>query len=291
MRLEKHGIKDFNHTIIPKMRCGKYELDVGRKTFVMGILNITPDSFSDGGIFFDKKAAVKHARMMVEAGADIIDVGGESTRPGSEPVTVDEELRRVIPVVKEVAEMEVIISIDTYKPEVAYKAVKAGACMLNDVNSLRTKGMAEFAATQKIPVVLMHMQGTPKNMQKNPVYKNVITDINDFFNERLAFAVQKGIKKEDVILDPGIGFGKRLEHNLEIIRRLGEFKKHGCLLLIGPSRKSFIGEILDLPSGERLEGTLAAVTASVMNGADIVRVHDVRETVRAVRVVDAILGR
>jgi len=273
------------------MKCGKRELDFGGKTFVMGILNVTPDSFSDGGKFFNVETAIEHARKMVEDGADIIDVGGESTRPGSQSITVEEELNRVLPVIKEVYKMDVIVSIDSYKPEVAFRAVEFGACMLNDVYGLRSKGMAEFAASQNLPVVIMHMQGTPKSMQENPQYGDVVDDVNNFFDDRIAFAVAKGIRKENIILDPGIGFGKKLEHNLELLRRLKEFRKHGCPILIGPSRKSFIGQILDLPSSERLEGSLAAVTASVLNGADIVRVHDVKEAGRAVKVADALARR
>lgn len=255
----------------------------------MGVLNVTPDSFSDGGRFSDEKAAIKRAQAMADEGADIIDIGGESTRPGSNPVSVDEEIRRVIPVIKEVAPtVNAVVSVDTYKPEVAYRAVEAGAAMVNDINALRTKGMADFIASSGVPVVLMHMQGTPRDMQQNPSYENVIDDINRFFDERIMFASSKGIKRDTLIIDPGIGFGKTLSHNLEILRNLSEFKKHACPLLVGPSRKAFIGGILNLPTEERLVGTLAAVTASVLNGADIVRVHDVREAARAVRVADAI---
>lgn len=270
------------------MKVGSREFEFGRKTYVMGILNVTPDSFSDGGRFLDCKVAVKQAEKMVGDGADIIDVGGESTRPGSKPVAVEEELTRVVPVIKALSGIDTAISIDTYKPEVAFKAVEAGACMLNDINALRTKGMAEFAAGHGIPVVLMHMQGTPRVMQKNPSYGDVVKDINRFFEERIAFALQKGVSRENIIIDPGIGFGKTLEHNLEIIRRLADFRRHGCPILVGPSRKSFIGQVLDLPTGERLEGTLAAVTACIAGGADMVRVHDVKEAVRASRLADAI---
>lgn len=270
------------------MKIGSVEFEFGRRTYVMGILNVTPDSFSDGGTFFGRKTAVEHAKRMVEEGADIIDVGGESTRPGSTQVTLEEELRRVIPVIESLSGINAVISIDTCKPEVAFKAFKAGACMLNDVCSLRTKGMAEFVANHSLPVVLMHMQNRPENMQNKPEYTDVVEDIKLFFDERIAFAAGKGIKKENIILDPGIGFGKTLEHNLEIIRRLAEFRKHGRPILIGPSRKSFIGTLLNLPANERLEGTIAAATACVLNGADIVRVHDVKEVARAVRVADAI---
>jgi dihydropteroate synthase len=270
------------------MKIGSMEFEFGRRTYVMGVLNVTLDSFSDGGTFFDRKTAVEHAKRMVEEGADIIDVGGESTRPGSTRVTVEEELRRVIPVIESLSGIDTVISIDTCKPEVAFKAFKAGARMLNDVFALRTKGMAEFAANQNLPVVLMHMQGTPKDMQKKPEYGDVVEDIKLFFDERIAFATEKGVKKENIIIDPGIGFGKTLEHNLEIIRRLAEFRKHGRPILIGPSRKSFIGTVLNLPVNERLEGTIAAATACVLNGADIVRVHDVKEVARAVKIADAI---
>lgn len=269
------------------MKCGSWEFEFGRRTYVMGILNVTPDSFSNGGRFLDCKVAVKQAKKMVGDGADIIDVGGESTRPGSEPVAVEEELRRVIPVIKALSGI-VAVSIDTCKPEVAFKAVEAGACMLNDINALRARGMAEFAASHGIPVVLMHMQGTPRDMQKNPSYVDVVEDINRFFEERIAFALQKGVRKENIILDPGIGFGKTLEHNMEIIRRLADFRQHGRPILVGPSRKSFIGQLLNLSVNERLEGTLAAVTACIAGGADIIRVHDVKEAVRASRLADAI---
>lgn len=282
-----YGIKNFNHIFLLKMK----SLNFDGRTLVMGILNLTPDSFSDGGRFIKVGAAVSHAKKMIKEGADIIDIGGESTRPGSQPVSVEEELKRVIPIIEELSKSDTLISIDTYKPEVAVKAVESGASMINDVNGLRTEGMAEVASTHSIPVVVMHMQGTPKNMQEKSHYKNVVDDINSFFEERISYALEKGIKKENIILDPGIGFGKTLEHNLEIIRNLKEFKRHNLPLLVGPSRKSFIGQILDLPADERLEGTLASVVACVLNGADMVRVHDVMETVRAVKIVDAISGR
>jgi len=274
------------------MKCGKHELDFGRKTFVMGILNVTPDSFSDGGRFSNTKQAVAQGLRMADEGADIIDVGGESTRPGSEPVSVEEEIRRITPVIEQLADKTSIpVSVDTYRPEVAFKAFEAGACILNDINALRTRGMAEFAANHNLPVVLMHMQGKPKTMQESPEYGNVVDEINAFFEERIAFALGKGVKRDNIILDPGVGFGKRLEHNLEILRNLAKFRKHNLPLMVGPSRKSFIGQILTLSVDERLEGTLAAVTASILNGADIVRVHDVKEAVRVAAVADAIAGR
>jgi len=260
-----------------------------RKTKIVGILNVTPDSFYDGGKVDGVDAAVVRALEMVSEGADVIDVGGESTRPGSDPVSVDEEISRVAPVIKKLSkECGVPISIDSYKPEVVSKALEAGASMINDVYGLRSPGMLELAAESKLPIILMHMQGTPKNMQENPTYGDVVEDIKKFFKERLAAAEASGIKKENIILDPGVGFGKTLEHNLEILRRLEEFKELGCRILVGPSRKSFIGTITGAPPAERLAGTLASVVASILNGADFVRVHDVAETVQAACVAENI---
>jgi len=225
----------------------------------------------------------------VKDGADMIDVGGESTRPGAKPVSVEEELERVIPVIEGLKkEIKIPVSIDTYKPDVAEEALKKGASMVNDINGLRGKGMAEIVAKHKASVVIMHMQGKPRNMQNKPSYGDVVGDIIKFLRERCEFALDAGIPKDKIIVDPGIGFGKTTEHNLEIINRLMEFKSLGFPVLMGVSRKSFIGNVLGLPVEERLEGTLAAVTASVMNGADIVRVHDVKETKRAVQLADAI---
>jgi len=254
---------------------------------IMGILNLTPDSFSGDGLV-DIDSAVEQAKRMVKEGADMIDIGGESTRPGAKPVSAQEELERVIPVIRGLKGVKVPISIDTYKTEVAKEALKKGASMVNDINGLRSRGMAETVAKHKASVVIMHMQGTPRNMQENPRYKDVVGDIIKFLRERSEFALDAGISKDKIIIDPGIGFGKTTEHNLEIIKRLREFKSLGFPVLTGVSRKSFIGNVLDLPVEERLEGTLAAVTACVMNGADIVRVHDVRETKRAVQIADAI---
>ena len=268
------------------MKLGKYILDF-RRTLIMGILNATPDSFSDGGLFVDADKAVNHAKQMVNDGADIIDVGGESSRPGSEPVSEEEELRRVKPVIKRlVKEVNVPISIDTYKPKVAEECIKSGAHLVNDITGLRNKKMIKVAAKYKVPVVIMHMKGMPKCMQQNPVYKDVVKEIKDFLGERASEAKKAGIL--EVIIDPGIGFGKTTEHNLQILKRLNEFKSLGCPILSGPSRKSFIGNITGLPVDKRLEGTLAAVSIAVMNGANIVRVHDVKECKRAVQIADAI---
>jgi len=267
---------------------GDVEFDFSKRTYVMGILNVTPDSFSDGGRYFTLDLALEHALKMIEDGADIIDVGGESTRPGSDPVSIEEELRRVTPVIKELAKRtKVPISIDTYKSEVARQALDNGALIVNDISGLRfDEKMAEVVAEYKASVVLMHIKGTPKTMQQNPEYKDVISEIYSYLSESVDLALSAGIKQ--IIVDPGIGFGKRLIDNLEIIRRLREFKSLGYPILIGVSRKSFIGNILNLPVDQRLEGTAGAVAISVWNGANIVRVHDVKEMVRVVRIVDAI---
>jgi dihydropteroate synthase len=257
----------------------------------MGILNVTPDSFSDGGLYSDPERAVEHALEMVDAGADIVDVGGESTRPGAEPVSAQEERRRVVPVIRALRrQSDVLISIDTYKAEVAQVAVDAGADIVNDISGLGfDERMPGVVATSGAGLVLMHIKGTPRTMQRNPVYGDVIGEISDYFAGRLGKAEEAGISREQVVLDPGIGFGKQLEHNLEILRRLKEFRRLGRPLLVGPSRKSFIGAILDLPPDQRLEGTAAAVALCVAGGADIVRVHDVPEMTRVVRVADAVV--
>lgn len=257
----------------------------------MGILNITPDSFSDGGLHFDISAATARGMQMADEGADIIDIGGESTRPGSDPVPLEEELRRTLPVVSALAEkIHVPISIDTYKSEVAKRALDSGASMVNDISGMRfDPEMAEVVSRYMVPVVIMHIKGSPRDMQVNPLYDSLITEISEYFNEGLRLALNAGINENMIILDPGIGFGKTFDHNLEIINRLREFTIFKKPLLIGPSRKAFIGKILDgAAAGERLEGTAAAVAISVMNGANIVRVHDVKEMVKVVKVADAI---
>ncbi len=269
-------------------RFGTKEFDFSKRTYIMGILNVTPDSFSDGGRYFSLDLAVRRAVEMVKEGADIIDVGGESTRPGSEPVPVEEELRRVIPVIKEIVKrVDVPISIDTYKSEVAKQALDNGAVIVNDISGLRfDEKMANVVARYKASVVLMHIKGTPKTMQQNPEYSDVISEIYNYLSESVEIA--RGFGIEQIIVDPGIGFGKRLIDNLEIIRRLREFKSLGYPVLIGVSRKSFIGNVLNLPVEQRLEGTAGAVAISVWNGANIVRVHDVKEMARVVKIVDAI---
>jgi dihydropteroate synthase len=268
-----------------------FSLDFSHKTFIMGILNVTPDSFSDGGQYFDAPSAIRRAVQMVSDGADIIDIGGESTRPGSEPVGMEEELRRTIPVIQSLAkEIKVPISIDTCKSEVAKKALDAGASMVNDISGLRfDPGMKKVVAEYNVPVVIMHIKGTPRDMQKDPVYEALLPEISDYFREGIRIAGEAGIPEDKIIIDPGIGFGKRPEHNLEIIHNLSEFTLHEKPLLIGLSRKAFLGKILgDVPPGERIEGTAAAVAISIMNGANIVRVHDVKEMSRVAKVADAI---
>lgn len=263
-------------------------LDTGKKTLIMGILNLTPDSFYDGGSYRDWSAAVEHAQRMVAEGADILDIGGESSRPGSQPVSGEEELQRVIPVIRALAKkIKIPLSIDTYKSTVAEQALGEGAAIINDISALGADGdMAKVAARFQAGIVLMHMQGEPRTMQKNPSYRDVVREIADFFRERLRSLEEQGVEALQVVLDPGIGFGKTLEHNLELIRRLDEFRALERPLLVGISRKSFLGQILDLPPAERLEGSLAAAAAAVLKGAGILRVHDVEATVRACRVVE-----
>jgi dihydropteroate synthase len=266
------------------------QFDFYSRTHLMGVLNVTPDSFSDGGKFFKSDDAVRQGMEMIEQGADMIDVGGESTRPGSDPLPTEDELSRVIPVIESLsAESDVPISIDTYKAEVARRALDAGAQMINDISALRfDPGMKEVVQEYRVPVVLMHIKGTPKEMQKDPHYDDVIAEITEYLRQSIKMAEEAGISRERIIIDPGIGFGKRLQDNLNILKNLKEFSILECPILVGCSRKSFIGKILDLPVEERLEGSLAALAVAVMNGANIVRVHDVRESKRVVGLVDAI---
>ncbi len=267
---------------------GEYSFEFGKRTYLMGILNITPDSFSDGGRFFDLTDAVLHAFQMAKDGADLIDVGGESTRPGAESVPVEEEIRRVVPVVRKVRQKSgVPISVDTYKSEVAKAALEAGANIVNDISGLHFDSkMAETIAEHGAGVVLMHIKGTPRDMQSNPQYGDVVKEVYDYLSRAVEAAAKSGIKQ--IMIDPGIGFGKTVNHNLELINRLDALKAIGVPLLIGVSRKSFIGKLLDTPVEARLEGTAAAVTASILRGADIIRVHDVREMRRVALVADAI---
>jgi len=271
-----------------KYQFGETTVEFGKRTYLMGILNVTPDSFSDGGRFFEQTDAVLHAYQMVKDGADIIDVGGESTRPGAESVPLEEELRRVIPVIRKIRQKSgVAISIDTYKSQVALEALDAGANIVNDISGLRfDEKMADVIARKGASVVIMHIKGTPKDMQVDPHYDSVVREVYDDLAAAVDAARKSGIKQ--IIVDPGIGFGKSAEHNLELISSLEEFRGIGAPILIGVSRKSFIGRILETPVETRLEGTAAAVTACILHGADIVRVHDVREMRRVALVADAI---
>ena len=261
-------------------------------TLIMGILNMTPDSFSDGGQFKSHDKAIGHALKMVEEGANIIDIGGESTRPGAESVQLEEELSRTIPIIEAIRlKSDCLISIDTYKSKVAKAALDAGADMVNDISGLTfDHNMASLVAKRNVPVIIMHIKGKPGDMQKNPNYDNLIKEIKAFFEVQIAIAKKAGIDSGNIILDPGIGFGKRLEDNFEIIRELGQISTMGYPVLLGPSRKSFIGFTLDLPVEERIEGTLASITAGVINGARIVRVHDIRATRRTLTITEKIMG-
>jgi dihydropteroate synthase len=276
--------------MIIRFKTGK--LDLSARTHIMGVLNVTPDSFSDGGRFLRLDDAVKQGMKMIEDGADIIDVGGESTRPGSDPLPTEEELSRVIPVIKSLSgKADVPVSIDTYKAEVARRALDAGAQMINDISALRfDPGIKEVASEFRVPIVLMHVKGTPKEMQKDPSYDDVIAEITEYLRQSIQMAQDAGIDRGKIIIDPGIGFGKRVRDNLNILKNLRKFSILGCPVLIGCSRKSFVGRVLDLPVEERLEGSLAALAVAVMNGANIVRVHDVRESKRVVGLVDGVMG-
>lgn len=260
------------------IRCTTHVFDLNARPCLMGILNVTPDSFSDGGRFYDHRKAIDHGLELAAQGADIIDVGGESTRPGSKPVSIDEELRRVLPVVKELAgRAGLAVSIDTMKAEVARQALDAGACMVNDVSALSAcADMAAVIAEANIPVVLMHMSAMPGSMQKHTSYNDIVTDICSYLEARIQTALSAGIAEHNIIIDPGIGFGKSVaEGNFTLLARLREFTTLGYPILIGASRKAFIGAIVGDDTEARDAGTAAAVTAAVLNGADIVRVHNV----------------
>lgn len=256
---------------------------------VMGILNVTPDSFSDGGVYAQPDAALAGARDMAAAGAGLIDVGGESTRPGADHVSLGDELDRIVPVVQGlVSQVSLPVSIDTSKPDVMMAAVEAGAAMINDVQALRLPGAVEAAAACRVPVCLMHMQGRPRTMQEAPAYDDVVEDVYRFLGERIEAAVAGGVQEADLVIDPGFGFGKTLEHNLSLMKHLGRFQSLGRPILVGVSRKSMIGTVLDRPVGERLFGGLALAALAVEAGASIIRVHDVGPTVDLVRMLAAV---
>lgn len=265
------------------------ELDLAAKIAVLGIVNVTPDSFSDGGKFFAMPAAREHADRLIAEGADVLDIGGESTRPGAQAVSVEEEIRRVVPLIEAVRRQSAIpISVDTRRAAVARAAIEAGANIINDVSALSDPPMAELAAATGAGVVLMHMQGTPETMQQAPRYSDVLAEVTDFLTARAAFAQSAGIARESIVIDPGIGFGKNLEHNLTLLGRLDRLTETGFPVLVGPSRKAFIGALTGAGAAARLPGTLAAVSLSVALGARLVRVHDVAAAVQAIQVATAI---
>jgi len=278
-----------------QLRCGRRALQFGHRTLVMGVVNVTPDSFSGDGLLTGPgwlERVVEVGRQMVEDGADLLDVGGESSRPGAAPVPLEEELRRVVPAVEALRRVvDVPISVDTTKAEVARQALRAGADMVNDISALRhDPDMVRVVADSGCGVVLMHMKGTPQDMQRDPRYEDVVAEVRDFLAERVQWAERHGIPRDRILVDPGFGFGKRPEHNLELVRNLRAFRELGCPVLLGPSRKSTIGVILGgLPPAERVEGTAAVVALAVASGVDVVRVHDVRAMARVVRVADAVV--
>ena len=261
-------------------------------TLIMGILNVTPDSFSDGGMYYNATQAIEFALQMEEEGADIIDVGGESTRPGAKTVELQKECDRILPVIEGIrTKSDILISIDTYKSEVARKSIATGAGMVNDISGMAfDPNMVDVIKDSGLPVVIMHIKGTPKNMQKNPYYEDLMQELTEYFEERKKFVRAKGILDQQIILDPGIGFGKRLQDNFQLLRELKKIVDMGFPVLIGPSKKSFIGLTLDLPIDQRLEGTAAAVTTGILKGARIVRVHDVKEMKRVALITDSIRG-
>lgn len=275
------------------LRLRQFDFAFPRPTLLMGILNVTPDSFSDGGRFFDPAAAVAHAERLVAEGADIIDVGGESSRPGAAPVSEAEELRRVLPVIEQLAgRLKVPISVDTMKPAVARTALQAGASMVNDIAAHRTdEAMWRIVAETGAGYVAMHMQGTPQTMQRQPAYRDVVAEVNAFFEERLARFLEAGIREEQIVLDVGIGFGKTLEHNLQLLAQLESFTKWQRPLLLGVSRKSFLGHLCGAEMNERLPGALACACRAVATGVQIIRTHDVAPTRQAVRMTEAIRAR
>jgi dihydropteroate synthase len=274
------------------LHAGSHRVDLAERVHVMGILNVTPDSFSDGGDYLRPAAALDRARAMIEEGADIIDIGGQSSRPGSQPVSEEDELRRVLPVVEGVrGEWDGPISIDTYRARVAEEALSAGASIVNDITAMTAEpAVGEVAARAGAAVVLMHMRGTPETMQKDPAYDDLMGEVTFFLRTAVERARAAGIGDDQIAVDPGIGFGKTTEHNLAILRRLPELAVLGKPILIGTSRKSFIGNVLDLPVPERLEGTLATAAYAIAQGARILRVHDVRPTVRVARMVEACIS-
>lgn len=274
------------------IRCRKREFELGKRTLLMGVLNVTPDSFSDGGLYLEKEKAVAQGLRMAEEGADFIDIGGESTRPGSKPLELEEELRRIIPVIQSLTQkIDVPISIDTYKSSVARKAIEAGAEMINDISGLHfDPHLAQVAADERVPLVLMHIRGIPETMQKNVHYDSLFSEILRSLRDSVQKAESAGIDPHQIIIDPGIGFGKTVQDNLLIIKNLSEFRVLGKPILLGTSRKTFIGKILNAGVEGRFEGTLSTIAIAVLNGAHIVRCHDVLQSKKAIAIADAIRG-
>jgi len=285
----KETLKNISKTNF-SIHCRKRTFTLGGQTLLMGILNVTPDSFSDGGLYFNKEKAIAHGLRMVEEGADFLDIGGESTRPGSKPLELEEELSRVIPVIKSLAkEVDVPISIDTYKSKVAQKAMEVGAEIINDISGLNfDQNLAQVAAKGNAPLILMHMRGTPETMQKDVHYDSLFSEILQYLKDSIQKAESAGLDPEQIIIDPGIGFGKTLDDNLLIIKNLSEFRVLGKPILLGTSRKSFIGKILNAEVEDRLEGTLSSIAIGVLNGAHIIRCHDVLQAKKAIAIADAI---
>jgi dihydropteroate synthase len=271
----------------PSLKAGRFSLSLERP-LIMGIVNITPDSFSDGGKFFDSGRALDHARQLLEDGADILDIGGESSRPGAEPVAVDEELRRVLPVLEKLVELSVPVSVDTCKPEVMRRAIAAGAAMINDIFALRAPAALDAVADSRVAVCLMHMQGEPRTMQQAPHYRDVVGEVETFLVERAAAAVAAGIERDRIVLDPGFGFGKTPQHNLELIRALRRLREAGYPLLAGLSRKALFGKIVGREAAERVHASVAGALLAAQRGASIVRVHDVAATRDCLLVLRAI---
>lgn len=289
----KHSSSRLDRPVVGRVLKTRHgELDLCRRTALMGVLNVTPDSFSDGGQFLDSGRAVERGVELAAEGADIIDIGGESTRPGAQPVSVEEEINRVIPVIRGLrTRIQVPLSIDTYKVEVARRALAEGADIVNDISAMRLDArMASLVADEKVPVVLMHMQGMPRTMQLSPNYMDVVGEVTEFLRLRAQAAVDAGVDPAAIVIDPGIGFGKSLEHNLTLLRDLPVLGSLGFPVLVGVSRKTFIGKILAADPEHRLEGSLAAACIAVWGGARIVRVHDLQQTFQALRIVDAILA-
>jgi len=271
------------------LKLGRFSLTLERP-LIMGGVNVTPDSFSDGGCFFVTQQALEHARVLIEQGADILDIGGESSRPGAEPVGLDEELRRVMPVLEQLAQMPVPVSVDTCKPDVMRRAIAAGAAMVNDINALREPGALEAVAQSQAAVCLMHMQGEPRSMQRDPQYEDVVAEVTAFLAQRVEAAQQAGIARERIVIDPGFGFGKNTGHNLELLQGLSTIAGLGQPVLVGLSRKSLFGKITGKPVADRVSASVAAALLAVERGAALVRVHDVAATRDALLVLNAIEG-